>query len=131
MVFVVGANAGRRRLLAQALAQRLGVSAVSMGSGETTLAWARAARPAVVVTDLRMPGMDGYTLTRRIKSQPDTRTTRVVLVSSEGPDGHDRAREAGCTGFVTETASQAELAQIVQECLHVDERQSSRADSAA
>jgi hypothetical protein len=57
-------------------------------------------------------------------------TTRVVLVSPDGPDGHDRAREAGCTAFVTETASHAELALVVRECL-VGHEQRPAADVAA
>lgn len=129
VVFVVGADSGRRRLLARELTRRLAVPVVSMGSGESTVAWARAARPAVLLTDLHMPGLDGYSLARRLKSHPDTRAIQVVLVSGEGPDGYERARAAGCTAYVSATATPAELGQVVQDCLRM--RPAVGADAAA
>jgi CheY-like chemotaxis protein len=116
MVFVVSADAGARKTLARALHRRLGVRAVSMGGGEATLACARSAPPALVVTDLSMPGMDGYTLARRLREQPETRAVPVVGLSGAGPDQRDRARAAGCVGFVA-PAQAAEIARVVRTCI--------------
>lgn len=48
-------------------------------------AWARlpALQPQLVILDVMMPGtLDGYALCRRIKSDPDLATTRVVLLTA-------------------------------------------------
>jgi len=38
--------------------------------------------PALVISDIMMPGIDGYELCRRIKNQPQLRETRVVLMTA-------------------------------------------------
>ena len=44
----------------------------------------------LVISDIRMPGMDGYELTQRLREDPATELLPVVLVTSlEDRDGHD------------------------------------------
>jgi two-component system cell cycle response regulator DivK len=53
-------------------------------------------RPALVVMDLSMPGMDGWEATRQIKSNPATRDIRVLVISGHATgDFITRAQEAG------------------------------------
>lgn len=58
-------------------------------SGEAALALAREARPALVLVDLKMPGMDGWTLLDRLREDPLTRDTKVVALTIVGR-GEDR-----------------------------------------
>jgi two-component system, cell cycle response regulator DivK len=55
-------------------------------------------RPDVVVTDLNIPGIDGYELTRRLKADRRTSATPIVAVTGYGPFTQDpsRADRAGC-----------------------------------
>jgi CheY-like chemotaxis protein len=56
------------------------------------------ARPDVVVTDLNIPGIDGFELTRRLKQDPRTRDIPVVAVTGYAAFAADpdRAHRAGC-----------------------------------
>ena len=55
-------------------------------------------RPDVVVTDLNIPGIDGFELTRRLKQDPRTTSIPVLAVTGYVAFASDpgRARRAGC-----------------------------------
>jgi CheY-like chemotaxis protein len=59
-------------------------------------------RPAVVVTDLNIPGIDGYELTRRLKTDPRTAATPIVAITGYRPFTQDpsRASRAGCDAII-------------------------------
>ena len=53
-------------------------------------------RPDLVVLDLMMPGIDGLSLCRSIRANPDTRSMRVLAVTGDpGKQAHARALQAG------------------------------------
>src|SRR5690242_18752826 len=55
-------------------------------NGREALARAAEQTPAMVITDVMMPEMDGYSLCKNIKSQPDLRDVPVILLTSlSGP----------------------------------------------
>lgn len=59
-------------------------------------------RPRLILMDLQMPGMDGLTATRKLKSDPETRDILVVALTAFAMSGdRERALEAGCEGYVT------------------------------
>ena len=55
-------------------------------------------RPDVILTDLHIPGIDGYELTRRVKTDPRTSSIPVLAVTGYAPFAQDpsRADRAGC-----------------------------------
>ena len=56
----------------------------------------------LVLMDLAMPGMDGLTLTRKLKAMDATRHITVVALTASAMKGDDeRALEAGCDGYIT------------------------------
>lgn len=71
-------------------------------------------RPDVVLMDLRMPGMDGTTATRRIlQAHP---STRVVVLTTFDDDEHlYSALAAGACGFLAKDATPAELAGAIRQ----------------
>jgi DNA-binding NtrC family response regulator len=77
------------------------------GGGEQALAQIEDDLPDVVLTDIRMPGMDGYELLKRIRERFSS--VRVVLMSAEG-DLPSRSLAAGAHGYV---AKPLEIEEVV------------------
>jgi two-component system chemotaxis response regulator CheV len=71
-------------------------------------------RVAVVLTDLEMPEMDGFTLTRNIKKDPTMRGLPVVIHSSlTGDTNENHVRSAGADAYVAKFAA-SELADCLR-----------------
>jgi two-component system chemotaxis response regulator CheV len=72
---------------------------------------------ALVLTDLEMPEMDGFTLTRQIKSDERTRDIPVVIHSSlTGAANEAHVKNAGATGYVAKFAA-GDLATAIRQAL--------------
>ncbi len=65
-------------------------------SGEQALAQMAAERPHLLITDVEMPGIDGFELTRRVRAAADTAALPVVMITSSD-DKQDEAAAAGVT----------------------------------
>jgi DNA-binding response OmpR family regulator len=69
--------------------------------GETGFAHCKALSPDAVLSDVVMPGMDGYELCQKIKSDPHTASTPVILLTSlADPMDIVRGLECGADNFV-------------------------------
>jgi CheY-like chemotaxis protein len=67
----------------------------------------------LVLMDVRLPGMDGLTLTRMLKSDPKTAQIPVVALSAHAMKGDEqKALAAGCSAYITKPI---EVAQFVQQ----------------
>jgi DNA-binding NtrC family response regulator len=60
-----------------------GYKVLSASSGEEALKLARQERPAIILLDIMMPGMDGYQVTEQLKSDPVLRFIPVILLSAK------------------------------------------------
>ncbi len=77
--------------------------------GPTGVAKALAAPPDVVVTDIGLPGFDGFEVARRIRAALGP---SVVLIAQTGNESHDargRAAAAGIDHFLVKPADQADF----------------------
>ncbi|WP_415717491.1 response regulator [Maridesulfovibrio sp.] len=73
----------------------------------------------LVITDITMPGMDGYQLCTEIKKNPDTQSTPVIILSSN--DRHEQIEkgfEVGAAAYVTKTKARKDLLPYVKEILN-------------
>jgi two-component system, NarL family, response regulator DesR len=82
-------------------------------SGPEALAMVRAHRPDVAVLDLQMPGADGVTVARSVRSEVPECTTMIVT-GHGGPGYLKRALAAGVRGFLPKTVSAQRLAEIIR-----------------
>jgi len=82
-------------------------------SGEVALALVNQLRPDVVLLDIRLPGINGIEVARRLtRDHPDI---RVLMVSAYDEDEYVRgALEAGAAGYLRKTAPGKELVQAVR-----------------
>ncbi len=70
--------------------------------GPTALAIAASEKPDIVLLDVMMPGMDGFSVCRRLKDDPETRHVPVVLVTAlDGRADRVAGLEAGADEFLT------------------------------
>jgi putative two-component system response regulator len=83
--------------------------------GDAALALVRRESPDLVLTDVRMPSLNGIDLCRRIKENPMTRLIPVVLLTGL-ENRHDRIEgiDAGADDFLTKPISTPELRARVQ-----------------
>jgi CheY-like chemotaxis protein len=74
-----------------------GFEVVTAANGREAVQRAQEMQPDVVVMDLSMPIMDGYSATEELKNDARTRDIPVVALSGHVMSHHvDKAREAGC-----------------------------------
>jgi serine phosphatase RsbU (regulator of sigma subunit) len=84
------------------LLDRRGYDAIPATSGEEGLRLANQLLPDAIIVDYRMPGMDGFEVTRRIKADPQLQTIPVLMLT--GSDSAQHVVEglgAGAEDFVT------------------------------
>jgi CheY-like chemotaxis protein len=104
------------RSLAERLLADCGAEVWSAGSGEDAIAQAVAARPDIVVSDICMPGMDGYEMLRRIRERGAIPAVRAIaLTAFARPQDAARAREAGFDAFLTKPVDAPRLIAAVAE----------------
>ena len=58
-------------------------------------------RPDLILMDINMPDMDGYTLTARIKAMPGFERVPILAITANVMRGDkERTLEAGCDGYI-------------------------------
>ena len=87
-------------------------------SGEDALACLSRSRPALVITDIVMPGMDGYELCGRVKADDRLKDIPVILLTSLS-DARDviRGLEAGANSFITKPYKEPHLLSRIRHVL--------------
>jgi len=91
--------------------------------GKQGLEQARLHHPAIVISDVRMPGMDGFELCAAIRADKDLHPTPVVLLTSLNDDASRRkGRLVGASAFLTKPVSVDELRKTVSEILKLPAR---------
>ncbi len=95
---------------------------VSACSGEEALEAVKAEKPDLVLLDIMMPGMDGYEVSKRLKSDPATQFIPIILVTALSDVG-DRIKgsDAGSDEFLTKPVNKEELISRVKSLLHTKE----------
>ena len=80
-------------------------------NGEDALTAIAKQRPDLILMDIQLPIMDGYTATNQIKADPALRSIPIIAVTSYALAGEERkARAAGCDDYVTKPFSPRQLA---------------------
>ena len=100
-ILIVDDNTANLKLASFLLTKR-GYEVHSAMGAEAALQLLRAFVPRLILLDLQMPGVDGFELARRLKSDPRTQAIVIIAVTAFAMKGdEERARAAGCDGYVT------------------------------
>jgi two-component system CheB/CheR fusion protein len=85
-------------------------------TGRQALETAGQFRPTVILLDIGMPDMDGYTVAERLRKLPGLEDTIFVAVSGYGaPENRARAKEAGFDFYLVKPVDYANLEQLLQQ----------------
>lgn len=105
------------KLMVDALEAR-GLVVERCTSGADAPAAADRARPALVVVDIGLPGLDGSEVTRHIKTNPATMMIPVIAVTAYAMQRDEqRMRQAGCDAFMAKPIRLAEFVRMVEALL--------------
>lgn len=112
-VLVVEDEADTREVLARVF-ERCGARVTAVASATEALETFGLAPPDVLISDIAMPGEDGYSLIRKIRGlHADARVPAVALTACAGDGDRERALAAGFQLHVPKPADVGELAQAV------------------
>jgi DNA-binding NarL/FixJ family response regulator len=95
-----------------------GFDVVTARSAAEALARVAESAPDLIVSDVRMPGMDGYQLARRLRSNPRTALTPVVFLTAKD-ETSDRVEgfRAGVDAYLTKPFEPDELVAVIRSIL--------------
>jgi two-component system CheB/CheR fusion protein len=78
----------------------------------------RTSPPDLLITDLSLPGIDGFELIALVRKDPVLRRTPIICLSGYGGPGHEqRAREAGCDRILQKPYMPDALAAVALEVM--------------
>ena len=86
--------------------------------GEQALEAIAKQRPDLILMDIQLPIIDGYTATRKIKADPALRSIPIIAVTSYALGGEEKkAREASCDDYVPKPFSPRQLLAKIRQYL--------------
>lgn len=120
LVLVVDDDQNSREGLTEFLVQA-GYRVSEAADGAEALKKAAQRRPDVVLLDLAIPKVDGWTVARRLKTDPTLGNVPVIALSAmDYPDQVHKALVAGCDAFITKPCDLAALVPTIQRVLGED-----------
>jgi signal transduction histidine kinase/ActR/RegA family two-component response regulator len=102
--------------LTQAILTRAGASVRTAATATVALELVREWRPDILVSDIEMPGEDGYSLLRRVRALPPDdggQTPAIALTAYGRPEDRERCLAAGFAMHVPKPVDPGELTAIV------------------
>jgi len=89
------------RLLLRRVFMAEGYDVADAENAEEALEWLKSGHPDLILMDINMPDIDGYTLTARIREMPGFETVPIVALTANVMRGdREKSLEAGCDGYI-------------------------------
>ena len=116
-ILIVDDNATNQKLV-RVLLEGEGCVIRTASNANDALQVLRTFRPALILMDIQLPGMDGLTFTRQLKLDPQTTAIPVVALTAYAMKGdEEKALEAGCQGYITKPINTRRLAEQIAKYL--------------
>lgn len=129
LVLVCDDNEDTQKLLREVL-ERNGFVARAVSDGRQVLAVAEKERPGLILLDLKMPGLDGYSVLEQLKRNPNTTDIPVIVMTAsiaEDKIKRERALALGAAKFMTKPFSIPDLVEEVRKTLEARARPNDKA----
>ena len=123
VILLVEDNELNRDMLSRRLIRRE-FTVVTAVDGQEGVDQARLLKPDLILMDMSLPVLDGWSATRVLKTDPDTSAIPVIALTAHAMDGErEKCLQAGCDDFDTKPIEFKRLLEIINRWLaRVDER---------
>ena len=112
-ILVVDDNPDNVKLLVFLL-RKHGYQVETAASAEEALDVLSRVRPALILLDIQLPGMDGLELTRRLKADPATHDIVILIVTAYAmKSDEERSLSAGCDGYIAKPIDTRKLPGVI------------------
>lgn len=89
------------RLLVRRLLMASGFEVIEAENATQAMDLLRSTRPDLILMDINMPDVDGYTLTQELKSLPALKGVPIIAITANVMKGdRERTLQAGCDGYI-------------------------------
>src|SRR5262245_56165738 len=99
------------RLLVRKLLQNVGHEVIDAADGLEGVRIACAQRPDLVLVDLNIPGLDGFEVALRLRSEPSLAGVPIVAITAEGD--RETSLAVGCDGFLQKPIAARSFSQVI------------------
>jgi len=114
-ILIVEDNDDNMVLVRDVLTSR-GYTVIEAGDGQQGLDLAQSERPDLIIMDLSLPLVDGWTVVRQLKADPELRRIPVVALTAHAMVGdREKALDAGCDDYLAKPIRLALLIGKVKE----------------
>ena len=118
-VLLIEDNEQNRYLLSYLLSAH-GWDVTTAVDGPSGLTLAQSLKPSLILLDIQLPGMDGYSVAQALRANPDLAATPVVAVTSFAMAGdRDRCLESGCSGYIEKPVDPETFTAQIEEFLRM------------
>jgi len=119
LLLYVEDNPANRKLLEEVIDDRLpNLTVLSSHNAELGLKLAREHKPDIIILDINLPGMDGFTALEHLMRSKNTRHIPVIALSANAmPSDIKKGREAGFRNYLTKPIDPDEIQAAVEEVL--------------
>ncbi len=114
MALVVDDSVSMRRMVAFTLSQA-GFSVLEGENGEAALALLEDVGVELIITDVNMPVMDGFSFVREVRRRPEYAQTPILMLTTDAEQERKAAgRSAGATGWIVKPFDPERLIEVVR-----------------
>ena len=111
-------DANEATLMVTDYLQMAGYQIFTAQDGITGIEQAKRTRPDIILMDIQLPGIDGLEATRRLRADPQFRTTPIIALTAFAmPGDRERCLAAGATDYMSKPVSLKKLAQMIDDYL--------------
>ena len=110
----------QNRLLVKDVLEFHGYEIMEAEDGQAAIEMAKKYKPDLILMDIQMPVMDGFTAGKIIRGEPDTKNIKMIAVTSFAMSGDkERVMEAGFDHYISKPINTRELPVLIKEMLAV------------